>query len=85
MVNRLDEEHLTFAATQNRALYSFNSCDYFDIHTRWTNAGRSHSGIVAARQKRHSVGEQIRRLAKLANALSAEDMMDRIEFLSQWC
>ena len=32
-IRRKDEEHLSFAAMQGRALYSFNVGDYHQIHT----------------------------------------------------
>ncbi len=43
-----------------------------------------HAGIILARQRQYSVGEQMRRLLKLVGAMSAEDMQDRLEFLSDW-
>lgn len=84
MLNRDDEQHLAFAAGQKRTLYSFNSRDYFKIHTRWVESGKSHSGIITTRQRRFTVGEQIRRLVRLCEQLSAEEMQNRIEFLGQW-
>jgi hypothetical protein len=45
-------------------------------------AGQSHAGIILAAQQRYSVGEQMRRLLRLISALTAEEMRNRIEFLS---
>jgi len=45
---------------------------------------QSHSGIVAIQQQSLSVGERMRRLIKLWSAVNAEDMVNRIEFLSHW-
>ncbi len=50
MLNKSDEEHLTFAASQNRTLYSFNLDHYVHLHTQWIESGRFHSGIITARQ-----------------------------------
>ena len=36
MIRRQDEEHLSLATVQGRALYSFNVGDYHEIHTDWT-------------------------------------------------
>ena len=47
-------------------------------------AGESHAGIVLAVQQRHTVGEQMRRLLRLTSTLTAEEMRNRIEFLSSW-
>jgi hypothetical protein len=49
MIRRKDEEHLSWATDQGRALYSFNVGDYHEIHTEWTTAGRNHAGIILAR------------------------------------
>ena len=46
--------------------------------------GRSHTGMVLARQQQHSVGEQMRRLLKLMAVLSADEIKNRVEFLSAW-
>ncbi len=70
MIRRMDEEHLSFASTQGRALYSFNVGDFHQIHTEWTSTGRGHAGIILAQQKRYSAGEQIRRLVHLIGSLS---------------
>ena len=84
MIRRRDEEHLSLAAVQGRALYSFNVRDYHEIHTEWAAAGRSHAGIILARQKRYSTGEQIRRLIHLIGSLTEEAMRSRVEFLGRW-
>jgi hypothetical protein len=48
MVSRSDEEHLHSAASEGRALYSFNIKDYSLLHEQWTANGREHSGIILA-------------------------------------
>jgi len=40
--------------------------------------------VVLARQQHLSLGEQLRRLLKLQAAKSADEMIGRIEFLSNW-
>jgi Domain of unknown function (DUF5615) len=84
MIRRRDEDHLSLAAEQRRALYSFNVADYHQIHTSWVTAGRQHSGIILSQQKRYSTGEQIRRLVHLIGSISSESMANRTEFLSRW-
>ena len=46
--------------------------------------GKSHAGIILARQQHYSVGEQMRRLLKLIATKSAEEMKNQVEFLSAW-
>jgi hypothetical protein len=79
-----DEEHLEWATSQGRVLFSFNARDFFRPHTLYLTQGKSHAGIILAQQQRYSVGELVRRLVKLITAKSAEEMKDWIEFLSAW-
>jgi hypothetical protein len=76
--------HLEHATGAGRVLVSFNVGDFFALHTDWLKAGRSHSGIVVAPQQTYSVGEFLRRILRLHATLSADDMRDRVEFLSAW-
>ena len=79
-----DEQQLEYAATQGRAIYSFNVGDFCRIHAEWLRQHKSHTGIVLAHQQQFSVGEQMRRLLRLSGMVTAEDMQDRLEFLSDW-
>jgi hypothetical protein len=69
---------------QGRVLYTFNVGDFYRLHTAFLKQGKSHAGIILARQQRYPVGEQMRRLLKLIAAKSAEEMKNRVEFLSAW-
>ena len=84
MIRSRDEDHLSLASLQGRALYSFNVGDYHEIHTKWITRGLAHAGIILATQKRYSTGEQIRRLLRLIGSLSHEQMRNREEFLGRW-
>jgi hypothetical protein len=84
MIRRKDEDHLSLATSQGRALYSFNVGDYHEIHTEWTARGLMHAGLILATQKRYSTGEQIRRLLRLIGTLTQEQMRSREEFLGRW-
>jgi hypothetical protein len=65
-------------------LYSFNIADYSVLHSLWLANGQTHSGIVLARQRAYSGGEQLRRLLRLTNQRSAAEMVGRLEHLSSW-
>ena len=69
---------------QGRALYSFNVAHFYRLHTAYVTQGKSHAGIVLARQQRYSVAEQTRHLLRLVASKSAADMKNRVEFLSAW-
>ena len=84
MIERSDEEHLDYATAQGRVLCSFNVGDFYRLHTTYITQGKSHAGIILARQQRYSVGEQMRRLLKFIATKSAEQMKDQVGFLSFW-
>ena len=84
MVFRPDATHLAHATLNSRVLYSFNVGDYCRIHRKWLANKKSHAGIIVASQQRFSVGEQMRRLLRISNTRSAEEMQNRIEFLGAW-
>lgn len=84
MIRREDIDHLEFANSQGRALYSFNMGDYQELHSAYLTQGKHHSGIILAQQRRHSLGEQMRRLLKIIAQISAEEIRDSILFLSAW-
>lgn len=79
-----DERQLTYASRQGRAIYSFNMGDFCRLHALWLSQQRPHAGIVVARQQHYSIGEQMRRLSRLVGQVSAEEMQNRLEFLSDW-
>jgi len=84
MIERDDAEHLDYATAQGRVLYTFNVVDFYRLHMSYLAQGKSHTGIILARQQRYSVGEQMRRLLKLVVTKSAEEMKNHVEFLSAW-
>lgn len=84
MIERSDQEHLEYATKIGRTLYSFNVADFYRLHIRCLSEDRSHAGIILARQRHYSIGEQVRRLLKLIAAISHDDMKNRLEFLSAW-
>jgi len=83
MLERTDEEQLECAARNNRVVYSLNRKDFYKLHAMWVGTGRSHTGIILSRQNLQ-VGEQMRRLLRLASRLTAEEMINRVEFLTAW-
>jgi hypothetical protein len=84
MINRDDEDHLVNASASGRVLYTFNTADYCSLHQGWMTHGRSHAGIIVVPQQRYSVGEELRRLMRVVSGVTAEQMCNRLEFLSSW-
>lgn len=84
MNGREDREQLEFASSRGRVLYSYNSKDFFKLHTDFLSRGETHAGLVLAPQQEFSIGEQTRRLLKMIGLRSAEEMRDRVEFMGKW-
>lgn len=78
-IERADSEHLDHATAQGRVLYSFNVGDFYRLHTAFLTEGKSHAGMILARQQGYSVGEMMRRLLKLIAAKPSEEMKDQVE------
>jgi len=79
-----DEEQLTWASEQGRALYTYNASDFCRLHSEFLGQGRHHAGIIIGDQQTVSIGEELRRLIKISEAKTAADMKDQLEFLSNW-
>jgi len=77
-----DAAHLEHAHSLSRTLLTCNVGDFARLHEECLAAGRHHAGIIVTAQL--PVGPLLRRLLRLTHALSAEDMQDRLEFLSTW-
>jgi Domain of unknown function (DUF5615) len=80
----LDEEQLIWATEQGRVVYSFNRRDFSRLHSIFIAEERSHTGIILAQQQRYSVGAQLRGLLNLIAAKSAEEMIDQLEYISNY-
>ncbi len=84
LCGRSDTEQLKWAASHQRVLYSSNRGDFYRLHSELMRSGQNHAGIILVLQQRYSIGEQTHRLLRLIKTLSAEEMENRLEFLSAW-
>lgn len=84
MINRQDEDDLVMASDSQRDLFTFNVADYCALHQRWMSLQRAHAGIIVAKQQHYSIGEELRRIMRLISHRTAEEMRNRLEFISAW-
>lgn len=77
-----DSEQLAFATLNKRAIITSNVSDYARLHYQYLKQKRWHYGIIVTAQI--PIGEALRRLMNLASQLSADDMINRLEYLSNW-
>jgi hypothetical protein len=74
-----DEEQLSYAAAEGRALFTYNAADYLLLHLDWLRTGREHQGIVISDQL--PIGETVRRLLSLLNRVAADEMRNELRWL----
>jgi predicted nuclease of predicted toxin-antitoxin system len=80
-----DEEQLTFATTENRAILTFNIRDFAPLHEACQAAARPHAGILVSQQfgSRH-YGLLLQRMLRLLNHFTAEEMIGNFVHLEQF-
>jgi len=77
-----DVDQLIFAKEKKRTLFSYNKRHFAKIHYEWITLNQSHTGIILSDQL--AVGIVLRRFMKLYFSLPADDMKNRLEYLSNW-
>lgn len=77
-----DDAQLRHATEQGRVLLTFNRGDFVKLHIEYLSQEVHHSGIIVSDQL--PVGVLLRRVLRLMDARSAEEMRDWLEFLSNW-
>ena len=75
-----DEEQLIFAGEEKAAIFTHDT-DFLRIATQWIDEGKTHFGVIYCHQTAYGIGDRIRNLKILVTVLSADDMVNHIEFL----
>ncbi len=77
-----DAKQLEFAASQQRAIVSINHRHFAPLHEHYMAEGKEHWGIILSTEE--SVHVYRRRLLRLLNTLSAEDLKNEIRWLNEF-
>ncbi len=78
---QIDDERLLERATQlGRVLFSQDD-DLLAVAHHWLQVGRDFAGLIYGHQLRVTIGQAIRDLELIAQALDPEDMRNHIEFI----
>lgn len=75
-----DEEQLIYARDNKVVLFTYDT-DFLKLAIKWIEEEKTHSGVIYSHQKDYGIGECIQRLKLLTTILTAEDMINHIEFL----
>jgi len=71
-----DEQHLTWAATQVRVVFTQDD-DFLRLHA----AGVPHAGIAYCHQQSRSIGDIIRGLTLIWEICDPDDLKNKVEYL----
>ena len=82
MVEADDDEQLAYAASNQRAVVTFNHKDFAARHSQYLAESREHWGIVLSTEE--TVDVLRRRLLRLLNTLSAEELKNQIRWLNEF-
>jgi len=82
MVEADDDEQLAYAASQQRAIVTFNHKDFATLHAQYVAEGRDHWGIVLSTEETTEVLR--RRLLRLLNTLTVEQLKNQICWLNDF-
>lgn len=81
LCGKADEIQLQWAASNRRAIYTFNVGDFCRLHRKYLENEIEHAGIIVVPRQRYPVKEQIRLLLNLVKTKSAEEMRNYLLFL----
>ncbi|MBJ7900158.1 MAG: hypothetical protein GC158_09610 [Cyanobacteria bacterium RI_101] len=84
MLHRSDQEQIDWARQNNRVIFSFNTKDFYRLHTILIKRGLSHEEIILAPQQRYGIGDLTRGILTLIDSKSSAEMRGQVEFLSNW-
>lgn len=79
---RSDEEQLSFAAEEERAIVTHNTKDFVPLAIAYYFNEQPHGGIIFSTQLEK--GELLRRMLNLLQTLSAEDAAGTVRFLADY-
>jgi predicted nuclease of predicted toxin-antitoxin system len=75
-----DEGQLAYAGSEKAVIFTHDT-DFLRIAARWMEQEKSHHGIIYCHPTSYSLGECLRKLRVLTSVLTAEYMINHIEFL----
>ncbi len=77
-----DDTQLAFAVSQQRAIVSINHQHFAPLHEQYLAQGKEHWGIILSTEETTPVLR--RRLLRLLNTLSAEDLKNQMHWLNEF-
>lgn len=82
MVEADDDEQLAYAASSGRAIVTFNHKDFALRHDHYLAEGKDHWGIILSTEE--SMDVMRRRLLKLLNTVSSDELKNQMRWLNEF-
>jgi hypothetical protein len=80
-----DEDQLRYATERGKALFTYNIKDFISLAHQWNDQGIEHAGIILSEQfSQRQFGELLRRLLRLLDTLTADEMRQQIIYLQHF-
>jgi predicted nuclease of predicted toxin-antitoxin system len=74
-----DQQQLDYAISQERSLVTFNVVDYVKLNNEYIASGKRHYGIILSKQS--PIGEMVRRLLRLLDKFTADELESNLWWL----
>jgi predicted nuclease of predicted toxin-antitoxin system len=82
MLSQDDEQQMAWAASEQRAIVTFNFADFVVLHEKYLQGGRDHFGIVLSTEEK--IGILLRRLLRLLKTVSADELKSQLRWLNEF-
>jgi predicted nuclease of predicted toxin-antitoxin system len=77
-----DNAQLAYAASQQRAIITFNFRDFANRHERYMAEERDHWGIVLSTEE--PIGVLLHRMLRLLNTVSKDELKNQLRWLNEF-
>jgi predicted nuclease of predicted toxin-antitoxin system len=77
-----DDVQLAHAVSEERAILTFNIGDFSDLHETYQKEEKEHWGIILS--NRETIGELLRRILRLLNTTSADELKNQVRWLNEF-
>ncbi len=81
MLAKSDEEQLAFAASNRKAIITFNIKDFVLLHQSWFSEGKKHFGIIVSPEIR--ISKLIHLCLRLLGRTECKDLINQLRFLQE--
>lgn len=79
LVSTVDNQIMQYAAGEHRAVVTFNIKHFIPLAIQYFKDGKEHYGVVVSKEL--SQGELQRRVIKLLESVTAEELMNSVKYL----